>query len=317
MSKPAKYVQPIHFEDFTGTQFERLVFAYHARAEKWKSLEWYGQAGNDLGRDIWGVQESMTGVGESVCIQCVNRGRLTFAKAAEDIAKVLKSGNGVPHRFRIVARSNITSGMRDKIKKHVKALGVRECDTWSGSEFEESLRHKAESLLKRFVEGEGFPDVASDLLTFALSDGQMDDRAALTLMARLFDRPAFYTPIHQESNLGDFKQAITDTIQALGTGIYKDRDGRVVSRFPSRQELQDEILRTRIRDVEIALAKLRAKFDELIRSNALHHCACNNPTCGTYFFINDDAARELEKLRGDALNLFQSAYPPFDLPSSW
>ena len=34
---------------------------------------------------------------------------------------------------------------------------------------------------------------------------------------RVFDRPAFYTPIHQESNLGDFKQAITDTIQALGT----------------------------------------------------------------------------------------------------
>ena len=53
MTKPSKYVQPIHFEDFDGSQFERLVFAYHARAEKWKSLEWYGQTGSDLGRDIW------------------------------------------------------------------------------------------------------------------------------------------------------------------------------------------------------------------------------------------------------------------------
>ena len=44
----------------------------------------------------------------------------------------------------------------------------------------------------------------------------------------LFDRPAFYTPIHAESNLGDFKQAITDTIQALGTGIWKARDGHVI-----------------------------------------------------------------------------------------
>ncbi len=34
---------------------ECLVFAYLARTEKWKSLEWYGQAGSDLGRDIWGV----------------------------------------------------------------------------------------------------------------------------------------------------------------------------------------------------------------------------------------------------------------------
>ena len=34
---------------------ERLVFAHSARTEKWKSLEWYGQAASDLGRDIWGV----------------------------------------------------------------------------------------------------------------------------------------------------------------------------------------------------------------------------------------------------------------------
>ena len=57
MPMPAKYVQPVHFEDFDGTQFERLVFAYHARVEKWRSLEWYGQSGSDLGRDVWGVRE--------------------------------------------------------------------------------------------------------------------------------------------------------------------------------------------------------------------------------------------------------------------
>jgi len=34
---------------------ERLVFAHRARTEKWKSLEWYGQAASDLGRDVWGV----------------------------------------------------------------------------------------------------------------------------------------------------------------------------------------------------------------------------------------------------------------------
>jgi hypothetical protein len=34
MLKPGRYVQPIHFEDFDGAQFERLVFAFHVRAEK-------------------------------------------------------------------------------------------------------------------------------------------------------------------------------------------------------------------------------------------------------------------------------------------
>ena len=33
MPNPSTYVHPIHFEDFDGFQFERLVFAYHVRAD--------------------------------------------------------------------------------------------------------------------------------------------------------------------------------------------------------------------------------------------------------------------------------------------
>jgi hypothetical protein len=316
MRNPAKYVQQIHFEDFDGLQFERLVFAYHARTARWKSLEWYGQAGSDLGRDIWGVRDNETRDGESVCIQCVNRTNLTFAKAEKDISKVLKAANGTPHHFRIVARSKISAEMRDRIKKHVKSLGVHECDTWSGVEFEEFLRHGAESLLKRFFEGEEFPDAASDLSAFAQADGPLNDNEALALMARLFDRPAFYTPIHEESNLGDFKQAITDTIQALGTGIWKARDGQLITRIPSRQQLQDESLRKKIQSVEKALAKLRAKFDELTRSGLIRHCGCGKPECPVYF-MQPKAARELQQLRSDALRLFRSAHPAFEEPPAW
>jgi hypothetical protein len=166
MPKPARYVQPIHFEDYSGTQFERLVFAYHWRSEKWRSLEWYGQAGSDLGRDIWGIREN----GESVCIQCVNRKYLKYAKAEEDIAKVLKADNGIPHTFRIVAVSNVSARLRDKIKNHVLSLGVKVYENWSGPEFEEFLRHGAESLLKRFVEGEEFPDTPTDLRSITATD---------------------------------------------------------------------------------------------------------------------------------------------------
>jgi hypothetical protein len=316
MPRPAKYVQPIHFEDFDGFKFERLVFAYHARTEKWKTLEWYGQAGSDLGRDIWGVREDGTSIGESVCIQCVNRKNLTFSKVEKDISKVLAAGKGKPQRFRIVARSNISAELRDKIKKHVTSLGVSECDTWSGAEFEEFLRHRTESLLKRFIDGEVFPDAPPDLLAFALADGQMNDNDALALMAKLFDRPAFYTRIREESNLADFKQAITDTIQALGTGIWKARDGNVISRLPSRHQLQEDSLRKKIQAVEKALARLRTKFDELIRAGVVRHCPCNNPTCSVYF-MPPQAAGELEQLRGDALRLFHTAYPAFEEPSTW
>jgi hypothetical protein len=138
MPNPATCVQAIHFEDFDGTQFERLVFAFHVRIEDWKSLEWYGQAGSDLGRDIWGVSKD----GEAVCIQCVNGAGLTFAKIRDDLSKVLSAANGVPYRFRIVTRSDVSASMRDKINAHVRSKGVAECDIWSGKEFEEFLRHR-------------------------------------------------------------------------------------------------------------------------------------------------------------------------------
>ncbi|AXC15994.1 hypothetical protein ACPOL_6784 (plasmid) [Acidisarcina polymorpha] len=167
---PATYVQPIHFEDFSGPQFERLVFAYHVRAQRWASLEWYGEAGSDLGRDIWGVTED----GETVCIQCVNRASLTSAKISDDLSKVLRAPNGVPKRFRIVARETVSALKRDKIKAYVHASGVMHCDIWSGSEFEEFLRYRAESLLKRFMNGEPFPDSEPELAAFALDSGPRD-----------------------------------------------------------------------------------------------------------------------------------------------
>jgi hypothetical protein len=314
MPLPAKYVQPVHFEDFDGAQFERLVFAYHARTEKWMSLEWYGQSGSDLGRDIWGVRDDGTDAGESVCVQCVNRGSLTFAKIAADLSKVLKAGNGAPQQFRIVTRSNVSAVMRGKIKAHVISRGVEQCNIWSGAEFEEFLRRDAESLLKRFIEGEVFPDTASDLCTLAQADGAMSDDDALALMAKLFDRPAFYTPIHAESNLGDFKQAITDTIQALGTGIWKARDGQLITRIPSRQQLKDGALRAKVQSAEKALAKLRARFDELVRTGVVRHCGCKDPSCPVYF-MPSGAAHELEQLRRDALRLFRDAHRGFEEPA--
>lgn len=312
MPKPASYVQPIHFEDFDGAQFERLVFAYHVRAENWKSLEWYGQAGSDLGRDIWGGHYD----GESVCIQCVNRTGLTFAKIRDDLSKVLRAPNGIPRRFRIVARASVPATMRDKIKAHIQSKGVTDCDIWSGKEFEEFLRHRAESLLRRFVGGELFPDTEPELTLFAQADELPTDNDILAMMAKLFDRPAFYTPIHQESNLPDFKQAITDTIQAFGTGIWKARDGQLIGRIPSRHQLRSDTLRIKIQDVEKALSRLRAKYDEMTRSGVLRHCQCNDPNCPTFFFSPPHAAHELERLRHEALDTFREAYPAFR-PPSW
>ena len=170
-----------------------LVRPNHARAEKWRSLEWSGQTGSDLGRDIWGIRDD----GATACVQCMNRGRRTFFRAESDLSKVLSATNGTPHNFRYVTRSAVSAKTRDQIKTHVLSKGVHECDISSGTEFEEFWRRDAEPLLKRFIEGEMFPGTATDLVDSAFVDTPLNDQGVLAMMAKLFDRRAFYTPIHQ------------------------------------------------------------------------------------------------------------------------
>jgi hypothetical protein len=272
MTNPAKYVHPINFSGFSGAQFERLVFAYHVRAETWQSLEWYGQTGADLGRDIWGVRND----GESICIQCANRKSLAFTKIRTDLAKILKSDHGIPQRFRVIAGCDISAKTRDSILKHAKSVGISSCDLWSGAEFEEFLRRDAGPIVKRFVDGETFPDDPNQLLEFGKNE-EVTDQQILSQYARLFDRAAFYTPISIESRLQDFKQAITDTIQVLGTGIRKTHDGDFIEQLPSRHDLKDEALRQKLQFVEVALARLRARLDEMLRSGIVQLCKCNDP----------------------------------------
>jgi hypothetical protein len=58
----------------------------------------------------------------------------------------------------------------------------------------------------------------------------------------------------------------------------------------------------------MALAKLRAIFDDLLKAGAIRHCGCFNPDCPTYM-MRPEAAHELDRLR--------SAYPAFDGRAAW
>jgi hypothetical protein len=315
MTKSAKLVLPVHFEDYGGEQFERLVFAYHARTERWRSLEWYGQTGSDLGRDIWGVRENDTTQGESLCIQCANRRRVTYPKVQRDIDKLAKAPSGKPNKFRLVAGSNVSAKMRDRIKAHVKTKDISAAEAWSGAEFEELLRSRCESLLRRFVGGEEFPDSPGELRQFAVSTNAVDDHERLELMARAFYRPAFSTPIHHESSLPAFKQAITDTIQVLNTGVWQTRDGKEIGRLPSRHEISDKAIKAKLCDVERGLVKLRASFDEMVKQGEIRPCGCDQPDCPV-FHVSARAGERLTQLRSAVLTEFREAYSGFQMPDS-
>ena len=314
---PNRIVQPVHFEDFDGHQFERLVFAYLIRTDNWLFLEWYGQTGGDSGRDIWGIRErDGYPQGQKVCVQCANHKSLAYRKVQEDFEKILRGPNGKPHAFVIVAGGTVSAALRDKTKKLCEKKQVYVNEIWSGKEFEERLRAKAESLLKRFVEGEEFPDAPADLRNFAEAITPQSDDEILALMAGLFDRPAFYTPFCQESSIPAFKKAITDTIEALNTGIHRLRDGTEIRRIPSRHSIRSAETKRKLSQIERMLGKLRANYDESVKTGDIRPCGCDDPDCPV-FFVSHRVAREIDYLREEILEAFRTLYPPFDVRLGW
>jgi len=314
---PNRTVHPVHFEDFDGHQFERLVFAYLLRTDNWLSLEWYGQTGSDSGRDIWGIRERDGHTqGQKVCVQCANRQSLVYKKVQEDLGKILGGPNGKPDAFIVVAGGLVSAALRDKTKKLCEQKRIYTNEIWAGPEFEERLRAKTESLFKRFINGEKFPDTLTELRIFAEAITPQSDDEILALMAGLFDRPAFYTPFHQESSIPAFKKAITDTIEALNTGVHRLRDGTEIRRIPSRHAIQSAEIKRMLSQIERMLGELRAKYDEGIKNGDIRPCGCNVPDCPV-FFVSPHAASEMDRLREEILETFRRLYPAFDVRLGW
>src|SRR5690606_18986634 len=120
-----------------------------------------------------------------------------------------------------VCRSAVSSDRRDQVTACARTLGVGHVTIWSGAEFEEQLRLRAEFLLHRLIDGVPFPDAEGELRRFVDDFPGLSDDDTLALMAAVFDRPAFRTPFMVESSLPAFQQAIEDTIGALNTGIWR------------------------------------------------------------------------------------------------
>lgn len=317
MSRPSRTVQPVHFEDFDGHQFERLVFAYLLRTDNWLSLEWYGQVGGDSGRDIWGIRERDSHpLGQKTCIQCTNRRSLLYSKVQDDLDKIFNGPNGKPDCFVVVSGGKVSAQLRDKIKNLCTQKQVYCSEVWSANEFEERLRAKAELLLKRFVEGETFPDTFDELRSLVQSVTPQTDSEILSLMAGFFDRPAFYTPFHQESSIPAFKKAITDTIEALNTGIHRLRDGTEIRRIPSRHMIQSAEIKKSLGQIERMLGELRAKYDEFIKLGEIRPCGCSVPDCPV-FFVSPQAAHDMDNLRMNVMKSFHRLYPAFEVRLGW
>jgi len=303
-------VKPVVFSQFDGTSFERLAFAYLLRSiPDHQRIDWYGQLGGDRGRDIWVV----TATGEHYCYQCANHQRLNFDKAREDITKVLTGPSGVPYAFIVIVGGKVSAKMKDRIEKYVRSRGVTDVQIWSGTEFEERIRRDAPDLLERFCNGIPFPETGQALKAFAIDAGKATDTDILTRLAECFDRPAFTTPFRGESNLPDFKQAITDTIEAVNTGIRRLRDGTEIDRGPSRHHAKNPEIRSTLAAIVGKLTELRTAYDEFLRTGAIRLCGCGQNDCPVHM-IDGKAAMVMDRLRAEILVAFGNIHPGFSVP---
>lgn len=283
-----KIVLPIHFEDRSGNEFERLAFAFVNSYKSWDTLEWLGQTGDDDGRDIWGV----TG-GKTFCYQCANYRSLATKKVTDDIDKLVKEG-AIPDCFIVICGGRVSVNSRTLIKNYAAQYGVKETEVWTGPEFEEKLRKYTPELIRRFVHGEEFPEQQIQ-----------EDKRIVKVLAECFDRPAFTTPFRQEVNIPDFEKAITDTIEVLNTGMHRLRDGTLIRKIPSRHEITDTQIKGQITSIYKTVVELRDKFISLKRDKEIQRCSCGQTDCPTYM-LSENACRQMDEIRGKIFNQFKS-----------
>jgi len=169
------------------------------------------------------------------------------------------------------------------------------------------LRKDAPELLKRFVDGEIFPE-----LTSLKSDDKTNDREIINQFIQCFDRPAFTTPFYREVNIPHFEKAITDTIEVLNTGVHRLRDGIVIKNISPRHDIKDADIKATFTIIYKLVVKLRDTLVELKRNKEIKSCECDQPDCPVYFFT-DNACEKMDEIRRSIFEQLNNMRPGLEL----
>jgi hypothetical protein len=288
-----KQIHPVHFEDFSGHQFERLCFAHLLRRYPSARLDWYGQLGSDRGRDIVCTEPD----GSVRIYQCANVRRLPLTKVHDDLAKIAGGPIALPAHFCLIAGGLISGQQKDKITRAAVRVGFCSAEVISGPEFEEHLRIHTPELLRRFVEGVTFPELPAELAVVSQGAADLSDQQITEALTLAFDRPAFRTHFHQESSLPRFKEALAETIRTLNTGLTPEG-----VQLPSRHHVRDPATRATLDRLVGLLVGLRSAFDECLRRRSVRPCGCGVPDCPV-FMVEPEAAADLDHRRREILRL--------------
>jgi hypothetical protein len=138
----------------------------------------------------------------------------------------------------------------------------------------------------------------------------IDDKVIIEGFLQCFDRPMFITPFYLECNLPDFEQAITDTIEAINTGMYRLRDGTIIKKIIPKTEIHDKSLRKEVDELVKGLILLRSNYRALLNIGEIKKCDCKNPDCGVHL-MSEKACKKMDSDRQMILKRVQKLSPRF------
>lgn len=234
--------------------------------------------------------------------QCKNTEKLTLASIVAEVTAATGFSGGLGE-YLVVTSADRDGRLRSNVSRHYKTKPppfMVDVVFWEDIVAEVS---KDEQLVAHWWRGFG-------------SRPAPCDAEIVASMAQLFDRPAFTTPFHGESNIPAFKQALTDTIMSLNTGVRRTREGVALPSIHTRHDVKDPHLRQSLAEVERELIALRGAFDDLVKRGEIRLCSCDVPNCGV-FEASRLAIEEMDRRRRAVLERFRDAHPAFVVRVGW
>jgi|JI7StandDraft_1071085.scaffolds.fasta_scaffold00935_5 hypothetical protein len=206
--------------------------------------------------------------------------------SVEAALKEVQAYKGKLDRFILATTAKPDSGLQAQVAKlsdDQRKAGKSAVQVWSWADYEAALNRDAPLLTEYYAmvaQGRTAPE---------------RDLHLLELFAEAFSRPAFNDPLSCEHR-DDFRQAISDTQQALATGELRDRRGGRLRRGEGGwRTLNDDGHREGVGVVADALQRFRVTLIEAEQSGQVGQQ-------GDWFMIRDpDVQADLERLREDVV----------------
>lgn len=219
---------------------KKIAFQVTSKKDSKKIIETY----ETLFKDYKGIGKVADAFSERICFFIIDEKKTVFQK--KTLKRITKVSRGRFHETDIL-------DINDIIKKIV---------TLYDEDYERFK--KVYDLISQTV----------DTLPFIPTD-----KIVVEEILTCFNRPAFTVAFRDECNLGDFDEAIKNTISLINTG--KSADG--ISIKYCVNDINNETIKKQMSEIALGLNYLRKVFAEMKKRGYATECKCGDPKCKVIF----------------------------------